>query len=90
MDFLNIGSGEFLVLIFLALILFGPEDLVKIARTLGRMTRKAQNAWLQVSSSLQSEVMPDEVRATLDEVKSSVGKVTSENATAKLLDEREP
>ncbi len=35
MDFLNIGGGELLVIVLLALILFRPEDIYKAMRTLG-------------------------------------------------------
>src|SRR5580700_4962444 len=42
----NVGGGEMVVIVLLALLLFGPKELPKIARTIGKaMTefRRAQN-----------------------------------------------
>ena len=39
MDFLGIGPFELLVIFLLALILFGPTDMVKAGRTLGKLLR---------------------------------------------------
>lgn len=40
MDFLGIGPFELLMIFLLALILFGPNDMVKAGRTLGQLLRK--------------------------------------------------
>ena len=44
MEFLNVGPGELLALALIGLILFGPEDLLRIARTLGGAGR-GRHAW---------------------------------------------
>ena len=55
MQFLNIGGGELLVIVLLALVLFGPEDILKIMRTVGKYTRGIQRMWSQVNNSLREE-----------------------------------
>jgi len=60
MDFFNIGTGELLVLAFLALLLFGPEDMLKVARTLGKYTREFHQKWDEFSSSLEAEINAQE------------------------------
>jgi len=75
MEFLNIGGGEILVIILLALLLFGPEDIMNIMRTIGKYTRAASRAWSQLTAGLQGEVLPDEIQQAVDETKSSLGEV---------------
>ena len=50
MEFLNIGGGELLIIVLLAIVLFGPEDILRIMRTIGGYVRKIQLMWTQVSS----------------------------------------
>ncbi len=56
MDFFNIGTGELLVLGLLAIAIFGPEDMVKMARTLGRYARLARESWMAFSRQLDREI----------------------------------
>ena len=87
MEFLNIGGGEILVIILLAIILFGPEDILKIMRTVGNYVRKIQRMWAQVSAGLRGEFLPDEIipeevqevitetKVSVDEVKATLNEV---------------
>jgi sec-independent protein translocase protein TatB len=73
MEFLNIGGGELLVIVLLALVLFGPEDIMRMMRTLGRYTRSARDMWNQFTSTMQQEYMAsDELNEALEETKNSV------------------
>lgn len=80
MEFLNIGGGELLIIVLLAIILFGPEDILKIMRTIGEYTRKIQQMWAQMSAGLQGEfitdeLIPDDVQETIDETQASVSEI---------------
>lgn len=48
----NIGSGEVLVILVVALIFLGPSKLPEIARTLGNVTQTVR----RISDSFQSEL----------------------------------
>ncbi|HQE94037.1 MAG TPA: hypothetical protein PLH19_15190 [Anaerolineae bacterium] len=79
MEFLNIGGGELLVIVLLAIILFGPEDILKIMQTVGRYVRKIQQMWTQVSAGLKGEfpddIIPEEIQETIKETRDSVTEV---------------
>lgn len=75
MDLFNIGGGELLILALLALILFGPEDIIKIARTAGKYIRDAQQMWGQVVKSLQQDILDQELKETLQETQTTIGEV---------------
>jgi sec-independent protein translocase protein TatB len=72
MSFLNIGGGELIVLILLIALLFGPEDIVRIMRTIGKYTRKLLQMWAQVSTTLKAELLAEELEETVEDVKASV------------------
>lgn len=57
MDIFNIGTGELLVLVLLALLLFGPEEVIKAGRTIGQTVQKGQQMWRQFSALLQHDLL---------------------------------
>lgn len=80
MEFLNIGGGELIIIVLLAIILFGPEDILKIMRTVGGYVRKIQQMWAQMSSGLKGEfidddIIPAEIQETIKETRDSVAEV---------------
>ncbi|HOU12450.1 MAG TPA: hypothetical protein PKZ84_04985 [Anaerolineae bacterium] len=80
MEFLNIGGGELIIIVLLAIILFGPEDILKIMRTVGGYVRKIQQMWTQMSSGLKGEfidddIIPAEIQETIKETRDSVAEV---------------
>lgn len=72
MEFMNVGGGEILIIILLALILFSPEDILKLMRTIGKYARTARQMWSNVTKSLQDDYIPDEVKEVVKETASSV------------------
>jgi sec-independent protein translocase protein TatB len=73
MEFFNIGGGELLVIVLLALILFGPEDIMKMMRTLGKYARSAREMWTQFNATLQDEYLDsEELGEVLEETKATV------------------
>jgi sec-independent protein translocase protein TatA len=57
--FLNISAGEIVVVFLVVLLLFGPQSIPTIARTLGRGMRAIKDA----SSELQREIRESADRA---------------------------
>ncbi|HKL52771.1 MAG TPA: Sec-independent protein translocase protein TatB [Wenzhouxiangellaceae bacterium] len=60
------GFTEMLLLAVIALIVVGPHRLPKIARTAGRLTRQARNAWQGLQSELQAELDADHNRKIME------------------------
>jgi sec-independent protein translocase protein TatA len=56
MDFFGIGLGEVLLIVIIALIIFGPGRLPEIARTIGRMTHSLRKATSDFTTSLTKEI----------------------------------
>lgn len=56
MDFFGIGFGEVLLILILALIIWGPKRLPEIARTLGRTVRTLRKATYDFTSQVSKEL----------------------------------
>jgi len=59
MNFLGMGPGELLLVMILALIVFGPGKLPEIAQGLGKAVREFQKATSQITEELTRELQPD-------------------------------
>lgn len=76
----SISGAEILVVLALALLLFGPRSLPKIGKTLGRAMGELRRASRDFKSSLEQEVELEEIRKAKDGV-TSVGREISEAVT---------
>ncbi len=56
MDFFGIGTGEILLVLVLALIIFGPTKLIEFSRALGKMVRVFRKATSDLSNEIAREV----------------------------------
>ena len=60
MDFFGIGTGEILLVLLVALIVFGPGRVAEIGRTLGRMMHTLKKASFDLSSQVTKELEGEE------------------------------
>jgi Tat protein translocase TatB subunit len=83
MDFFNIGGGELIVIILLALVLFRPEDIYKAMRSLGRYTRSARRMWNEFSTNIKQEMETREMEDALAETKTIISSAQDAVSTLK-------
>lgn len=55
----GIGLGEFLVIAFVAVLVFGPEKLPDVARQAGRLAREVRNFARAARDELREELGPE-------------------------------
>lgn len=56
MDFFGMGMGEILLILVVALIVFGPGRIVEIGRTLGKAVRTLRKASFDLTAQLSKEL----------------------------------
>ncbi len=56
MDFFGIGMGEVLLILIVALLVFGPRRLPEIGRTLGRMMHVLRKATYELTEGVTKEI----------------------------------
>ena len=60
----GIGAGEFILIMIVGLIVFGPSKLPEIGRSLGKMIREFKKAQLALSATLSEADEPSTVKTT--------------------------
>lgn len=83
--FLNIGSGEMVVIVFAALLLFGGKKLPEIARGLGKGIRDFKDASEDVKREINNQINNYEEKKTekAAEIEAAVEEVKTEEEQAK-------
>jgi Tat protein translocase TatB subunit len=81
-----IQGGEILVILLVALVVFGPDRLPELARKLGRWTSELRNAARELRAGLEAEVkevkeVTSEFQAGAREVRRSMGTAAREVKT---------
>ena len=56
MDFLGIGGGEILIVILVAVLLWGPRRIVEIARGLGKIIHDLKNTTSELTTQISKEL----------------------------------
>jgi len=56
MDFQGIGGGEILVIIIVALLIWGPNRIVEIGRTLGKTVHAFKKATSDITVKMEKEL----------------------------------
>jgi sec-independent protein translocase protein TatB len=75
---LGIGLGEFILILLVAFIIVGPEDLPKVARTLARWVKTCKQSMQEIKSSLDLDAEKKSLDAVGQEVSNSVRGANSE------------
>ena len=78
MEFLGMGSWEILLILILALIIWGPGRLPEIARTLGKTVRTLRKATFDLTTAVTKEIEGKENDHPLSPPGENPGHKTSE------------
>ena len=68
----GIGMPEMLIILAVALIIFGPKRLPELAKSLGRALGEFRRATSDLKQTIETDTGLDEVRGNLDQVKRDV------------------
>ena len=77
----SIGGGELLLILVLALLLFGPRRIPEIGRTIGKTLTQLRRATQEFRTGIEREVEVEKLREAGDamrSIQSEVGSITKE------------
>ena len=83
MEFFGVGAGELLLILVLALIIWGPGKLPEIARTLGKATRVLKKATHDFTTEVTKEIDREEKASPSPPRQNSEDKSRESSATGK-------
>jgi Sec-independent protein translocase protein TatA len=52
----NIGTGELMVIIIIAILVIGPKRMLEIGQSIGRLARRGRQIWNEVMKTVQAEL----------------------------------
>jgi sec-independent protein translocase protein TatA len=57
---IGVGGGEILIILIVALLIFGPNRIVQIGRSLGKTVRTFKNATSDIAAKMEKELEEQE------------------------------
>jgi len=68
----NIGFPELLLLLVIALLVFGPKKLPEVGRSIGKALREFRRTSDEIKEKIEEEIQADEFREIQDELKKDI------------------
>lgn len=69
MNFLNVGPFELVMIVLIAILVVGPQRMVELVRSIGRLAGQLRKFSAEFTSMLQAEVLSAEVAETGEETR---------------------
>ena len=77
----SIGMPEMLIILIIALIIFGPRKLPELGRSLGKSLAEFKKASNELKSTLEEEIRLEETRSTLEASKAAAAATATATST---------
>jgi len=68
----SIGLPELIIILIIALLVFGPKKLPEVGKSVGRAIREFKKASDELRSKVEEEIQASEIKSDLEEVKSGL------------------
>jgi sec-independent protein translocase protein TatB len=82
----GIGTSEILIILLIAILVLGPKEIPKIARTIGRGIRQLERARDELRQTLDNDLYDEEedTKPTSEEQENKKQKLTDENRSTNV------
>jgi Tat protein translocase TatB subunit len=81
-NFLNVGTWELMFILIIAILVVGPERMVEMARSFGRLSRQLRQMSNEFTATIRAEMAATE-RETRESIGDVVDSITQEKPGAK-------
>ena len=86
----SVGMPEMLIILVIALIIFGPRKLPELGRSLGKSLAEFKRASNELKSTLEEEIRLEEQRSALDASKAASATQAASTASTTVAANTEP
>jgi len=77
----NIGFPELLIILAIALLIFGPKKLPEVSKSIGRAVREFRRASDEIRGKIEQEIQASEFKDIKDELKKDLTQDITKEAT---------
>jgi Tat protein translocase TatB subunit len=81
----NIGFPELLIILAIALLIFGPKKLPEVSKSIGRAVREFRRASDEIRGKIEQEIQASEFKDIKDELKKDL----TQDITKEVTEEKE-
>jgi TatA/E family protein of Tat protein translocase len=81
----NIGFPELLIILAIALLIFGPKKLPEVSKSIGRAVREFRRASDEIKGKIEQEIQASEFKEIKDELKKDI----TQDITKEVTEEKE-
>jgi TatA/E family protein of Tat protein translocase len=85
----NIGFPELLIIMVIALLIFGPKKLPEVGRSIGKAVREFRRTSDELRGRIEEEIHASEYKEIKEELKRDIREITPESDTAEPRETRE-
>ena len=86
----NIGFPELLIILAIALLIFGPKKLPEVSKSIGRAVREFRRASDEIRGKIEQEIQASEFKDIKDELKKDLTQDITKEVTEEKKDEEGP
>jgi len=86
----NIGFPELLIILAIALLIFGPKKLPEVSKSIGRAVREFRRASDEIKGKIEQEIQASEFKDIKDELKKDLTQDITKEVTEEKEDEEGP
>ena len=86
----NIGFPELLIILAIALLIFGPKKLPEVSKSIGRAVREFRRASDEIRGKIEQEIQASEFKDIKDELKKDLTQDITKEVTEEKEDEEGP
>jgi TatA/E family protein of Tat protein translocase len=80
----NIGLPEMLVIMAIALLIFGPKKLPEVGRSLGKAMREFKKSTEEIKDRFEEQIRADEFKSIQDDIKDIKKDLTQDEEGKKI------
>jgi TatA/E family protein of Tat protein translocase len=80
----NIGFPELLIILAVALLIFGPKKLPEVGKSIGRAVREFRRTSDEIKERIEEEIRVDEFKEIKDELKKDITKEIQDEEGPKI------
>jgi sec-independent protein translocase protein TatA len=81
----NIGFPELLIILTIALLIFGPKKLPEIGKSVGKALREFKKTSDEIKSKIEDEIHADEIKSLSADIKADIKKEIKEDEEGKKI-----